>query len=104
MYAYIITRKYIENILIKYNKLPEPNGKHIDFELNMNYKNNLLYSKNIYYCNKPCISLFNSKSDNYLNNVDKIIRQFIKIEDIQYIYSFIFNKNYYIVCILLNVD
>jgi GR25 family glycosyltransferase involved in LPS biosynthesis len=73
-HAYVITRHYIESIL-RDGKLPEANGRHIDFEMSFNFnKKNLLYSENMFYTNEPCFTQLIDKSDNYVNVLDKFFR------------------------------
>jgi len=71
-HAYIITRHYMEG-MIRHGKLPEPNGRHIDFEMNFNFldKKNQLYSEKMFYTKDSCFSQLADKSDNYLNTLDK---------------------------------
>jgi len=71
-HAYVITRRYIESLL-REGKLPEPNGRHIDFEMTFN-KKNLLYSEKMCYTNQPCFTQLIDKSDNYVNLMDKLFR------------------------------
>lgn len=81
--AYFINRHYIQSIITKYGKLPEPNGKHVDVELTMNNldKDNWIYSEKIFFTNKPCIKqLENSKSDNCNNSFDELFRQNTTLE------------------------
>ena len=75
-HAYIITRRYIKSILEKnHNKLPKPNGIHIDMNINFN-QNDILYSENIYFCKKPIFTQKdNCESNNYNNIIDKIIKK-----------------------------
>jgi len=72
-----ITRHYIESIIRKYGRLPEANGRHIDFELNMNIvdKDNWIYTEKIFYTNKKCVVQLIDKSDNYLNIFDELFRR-----------------------------
>jgi len=84
-HSYFITRHYIESIIKKYGKLPEPNGKQIDYELNINKfsTDNWIYTENIFFTNKLCIKQLEesvSKSDNYLNIVDNLFRQDINTQ------------------------
>ena len=75
-HAYIITRKYINSILEKNNnKLPKSNG--INFDMNINFnENDILYSKNLYFCKDPVfIQKDYSKSNNYHNIIDEIIKK-----------------------------
>lgn len=79
-HSYFITRHYIQAIIKKHGKLPEPTGRHFDFELNQNIvsKDNWIYSENIFFTNKVCMKQLEesvSKSENYLNIVDKLFRQ-----------------------------
>jgi hypothetical protein len=79
-HSYFITRHYIQSIIKKYGKLPEPNGIHFDFELNQNKfsKDNWIYSEKMFFTNKECIKQLDQnkcKSDNYLNIIDKLFRQ-----------------------------
>ena len=73
-HAYVITRHYIESIR-RDGKLPEPNGRHIDFEMTFNgNKKNILYSEKMFYTNQPCFTQLIDKSDNYVNMMDKLFR------------------------------
>jgi len=74
-HVYLITRHYIESVRNR-GKLPEPNGKHIDFEMNMNCmdKENRLYSEKMFYTNHACFTQLIDKSDNYVNMLDKLFR------------------------------
>jgi len=67
-HSYFITRHYIKSIIKKYGKLPQPNGRHFDFELNQNIfdKDNLIYSEKLFFTNKKCMSqlISNNPSDN----------------------------------------
>lgn len=74
-HAYIITTRYIKSILEKNNnKLPKPNGIHLDTNINCN-RNNILYSENIYFCKNP---VFTQKDDSESNNYNNIIEKIIK--------------------------
>ena len=73
-HAYIITRKFIKSILKKNNNmLPEPDEFHFDFDININ-KNSKLYTEKNYFCNEHCFTQIDDQSNNYMNNLDKIIR------------------------------
>lgn len=76
LHAYIITRRYIKSILEKnHNKLPKPNGIHIDMNINLN-QNSILYSENIYFCKDPVfIQKYDSESNNYHNIIDKFLKK-----------------------------
>jgi len=69
--AYCITRSYIQK-LIRNNVIFEPNGKHIDLELSLN-ANSRIFSTRVFYTNHTCITQSDSKTDNHLNFVDKIL-------------------------------
>lgn len=74
-HAYIITRRYIKSILEKnHNKLPKPNGIHLDMNISFN-QNDILYSENIYFCKNP---VFTQKDDSESNNYNNIIDEIIK--------------------------
>jgi GR25 family glycosyltransferase involved in LPS biosynthesis len=75
-YAYLITRRYIQSIITKYGKLPTPLGRHLDFEISQNTvsKDNMLYSKKLFYTNEECFTHLIDKSDNYLNKFDELFR------------------------------
>jgi len=75
-HAYIVTRRYIKQIIYKnHNHLPQPSKIHFDLDINMQQKS-ILYSKNIYYCKKSVfVQKKYSESDNYHNIFDKIIRK-----------------------------
>lgn len=74
--AYLITFHYIQNIINTYGKLPEPNGRDIDYEIMLNNvdKDNILYSNKLFYTNKKCFIQMISKSDNYINKFDELFR------------------------------
>lgn len=83
-HSYFITRHYIQSIIKKYGKLPEPNGKHIDNEMNQNKfsQDNWLYTEKIFFTNKECMKQLEEakgKSDN-MNLFDKLFRQDINSE------------------------
>lgn len=67
--AYLITRRYIQTIIQKNGKLPEPKGRNLDFETMLNNvdKDNVLYSKQLFYTNEECFTQLIDKSDNYIN-------------------------------------
>jgi GR25 family glycosyltransferase involved in LPS biosynthesis len=75
-HAYFITRNYIQSIISKYGKLPEPNGWHIDFEINMNIvcKDNMIYTKKIFYTKEKYVKQIVDESNNYINIIDKLMR------------------------------
>jgi len=75
-HAYLINHRYIQSIITKYGKLPEPNGRHLDFEIMMNNvdKDNILYSNKLFYTNEECFTQLIDKSDNYLNKFDELFR------------------------------
>ena len=74
--AYLITRRYIQSIIDKHEKLPEPNGRNIDFETMLNSvdKDNMLYSTKLFYTNEECFTQLIDKSDNYINKFDELFR------------------------------
>jgi hypothetical protein len=74
--AYLITRHYIQYIINKHGKLPEPNGRHLDFEIMLNSvdKDNMLYSTKLFYTNEECVTQLLDKSDNYINKFDELFR------------------------------
>jgi GR25 family glycosyltransferase involved in LPS biosynthesis len=73
--AYIVTRPYIQSILNKnQNRLPEPNGCHIDYLMN-SVPTDLLYSKKIFYTKQKCFIQLLDKSDNYINKLDELFRK-----------------------------
>lgn len=76
-HAMIVSRRYIESIITKYGNLPEPNGRHFDNEITLNQfdKDNVLYSKKLFYTKKECFTQLSEKSDNYLNRFDEFIRK-----------------------------
>ena len=71
--SYLLTRHYIQSIITKYGKLPEPNGRHLDNEIALN-KYNILYSKKLFYTNEECFTQLTDKSDNYINKFDELFR------------------------------
>jgi GR25 family glycosyltransferase involved in LPS biosynthesis len=75
-HAYLITRRYIQSIITKHGKLPEPNGRHLDYEIMLNNvdKDNMLYSTKLFYTNDECFRQLIDKSDNYLNKFDELFR------------------------------
>lgn len=72
-HAYFITRRYIQSVITKYGKLPEPTGFHFDFELTVHKfgKPNWLYTENAFFATLPCIKQSCSPSDNTpdINNI-----------------------------------
>jgi len=74
--ALFITRHYIKSIIDKYGKLPEPNGRHIDFEIGFNIidNDNKLYTNKIFFTKETCFTQLVDKSDNYLNFIDEMFR------------------------------
>lgn len=74
--SYLITCRYIQNIINTYGKLPEPKGRDLDFEIMLNNvdKDNILYSNKLFYTNKKCFTQMISKSDNYINKFDQLFR------------------------------
>jgi GR25 family glycosyltransferase involved in LPS biosynthesis len=79
-HVYYVTRHYIQSIIKKHGKLPDANGNHVDFEINLNKfsENNWLYTEKIFFTHKECITQLDetkSKSDNYLNLIDSLFRQ-----------------------------
>ena len=74
--SYFITRHYIQSLLSKYGKLPEPTGRHFDSELSMNIidKDNWIYSNNVFFTNEKCVTQLVDKSDNYASIWDEISR------------------------------
>ena len=75
-HAYFVTREYIKSIIDKYEKLPEPNGRHIDFEIGFNIidNDNKIYSNKCFFVKEECFKQLTDKSDNYVNFIDEIIR------------------------------
>ena len=75
-HAYFVTRHYIKSIIDKYEKLPEPNGRHIDFEIGFNIidNDNKIYSNKCFFVKEECFKQLTDKSDNYVNFIDEIIR------------------------------
>lgn len=75
-HSYFITRHYIQSIISKHGSLPDPPGRHFDFEMNQNIvdKDNWIYTENIFFTNKECIKQISDKSDNYLNIIDQLFR------------------------------
>lgn len=89
-HSYFITRHYIQSIINKYGKLPKPNGRHIDVELNQNKfsKDNWLYTEKLFFTNKECMGqlVINNKSDNtndifysFISDVNKRVKYYKKI-------------------------
>lgn len=72
-HAYLITRRYIESIITKYKKLPEPNGIHLDYAINI-YKESPLYSNKLFFTTNKCFTQLIDKSNNYINKFDEIFR------------------------------
>ena len=75
-HAYFVTREYIKSIIYKYEKLPEPNGRHIDFEICFNIidNDNKIYSNKCFFVKEECFKQLVDKSDNYLNIIDEMFR------------------------------
>ena len=74
--AGFVSRRYIQSILDKYGKFPEPTGRHFDYEINMNIFDNdvMIYTDNIFYTREPCIMQLEDESDNYFNIFDRLFR------------------------------
>jgi GR25 family glycosyltransferase involved in LPS biosynthesis len=75
-HAYLISRHYIQSIITKCGKIPEPNGQHIDFEINLDVANkaNKLLSTKIFFTNKETFTQIIDKSDNYISKCDELFR------------------------------
>lgn len=75
-HAYFVTRHFIESIVSKYGSIPKANGRHIDFELNINNidEDNWLYTEKMFFTKKECVKQIIDKSDNYLNFIDELMR------------------------------
>jgi hypothetical protein len=75
-HAYLVTRSYIHSIITRYDSLPQPSGRHIDFEIMLNIidKENALYSEKLFFTRKKCFSQLIDKSDNYINKLDELFR------------------------------
>ena len=74
-HAYFITRNYIQTVC--HTGIPAPNGRHIDFEINLNAfdKDNHLYTEKIFYTKNKCFTqLVESVSDNYINFIDELLK------------------------------
>lgn len=98
-HAYLITRQYIQSIINKYGKIPEPNGQHIDFEINFHVanednKNNKLLSTKIFYTNNESFTQIIDKSDNYLNKWDELFRTDIQTTQKNIVLILILLKKY----------
>ena len=73
--AYLINRQFIQRIWDNNNNsLPQPNGKHIDSVINIDF-NDVIYTEKIFYTRQQCFSQLVDKSDNYINVIDKLFRR-----------------------------
>ena len=91
MHSYFITRNYIQSLITKYNKIPKPNGYHIDFNINIDY-NNSIHSNKLFFTNIECVKQIVDNSDNYLNWFDKLFRKDINVQVNNVIKIFLFIK------------
>jgi GR25 family glycosyltransferase involved in LPS biosynthesis len=80
-HAYFVTRHYITSIIDKHGKLPEPNGRPIDFDINNNIidTDNTINSNKLFYTKDDCFKQLVDKSDNYMSVIDKLFRSDINI-------------------------
>ena len=71
-HVYFITRHYIERVYKNNNnKFPEPDGSHIDLDINSD-KKNILYSEKIFYTKNICFIQLVDESDNNWGILDSI--------------------------------
>ena len=75
--AGFVSRRYIQSILDKYGKFPEPTGRHFDYEMNENVFDTdvMIYTENIFYTRNPCITQLIDESDNASNIIDLLFRK-----------------------------
>ena len=80
--AGFVSRRYIQSILDKYGKFPEPTGRQYDYEMNANIFDTdvMIYTDNIFYTREPCIMQLEDESDNYVNTLDSLYRKIMNIE------------------------
>jgi hypothetical protein len=82
-HAYIISRRYIESIINKYGSLPNPNGRHIDYEQHLNIidKDNRLYTEKLFFFNHEAFKQQIGKSDNGKNTktILSMLEDFLKL-------------------------
>lgn len=94
-HAMMVTRRYIGNIITKYGKLPEPNGRHIDFEISLGQfdKDNVLYSEKVFFTKEECFTQLMNNSDNYFSMFDEFVRKhFLTQQEQQQILKFFFKE------------
>ena len=69
--AYFITRHYIDKISKNGTKFPEPDGSHIDLDINEDV-GNILYSEKIFFTKNICFIQLEDESDNDWGVFDSI--------------------------------
>ena len=75
LHAYFITRHYIDRIYEKNNnKFPEPDGNHIDIDINED-KYNVLYSEKIFFTKNVCFTQLVGESDNITGFIDSLSKE-----------------------------
>ena len=75
--AMFVTRHYIQSILDKYGKFPEPTGRHYDYEMSFNTIDTdvMIYTDKIFYSKKECTTQLIGESDAASNIVDQLFRR-----------------------------
>ena len=74
-HAYFINRNYIQNIIAKYGILPEPNG--LTITLTRINPSSELFTTKLFYTNNKFVIDNESRSDNYINVIDKLLNSYI---------------------------
>ena len=101
-HVYFITRHYIERVYKNNNnKFPEPDGGHLDVDINEDV-NNILYSEKIFFTKNICFtqlvcdsdSQTDCKSDNNSNKIEELARSNINTAFDSMINTCIFFRNY----------
>jgi len=72
-HSYILTRHYVQSIIIKNGFIPEPNGLHFDIIISF-YMKEALYSEKIFFTKNECFKQLTDKSDNCNNIFDGVFR------------------------------
>ena len=93
--AYLITRRYLKSLITKHGRLPEANGKNLDFETMLNGvdTDNVLYSEHLFFTKTEGFTQLIDKSDNYLNVFDELFRRDMPQTQLNYRAFFSWMKN-----------
>ena len=90
-HVYILTRHYIESIIIKNGFIPQPNGLHFDIIMSF-YMKEVLYSEKLFFTKNECFKQLTDKSDNCNNIFDGVFRDDINRTTYAIIEHFFFLK------------